>query len=130
MPDLNASLGPPIARFLDKIQPGAAWERSNWGLSASPELNQHPSRNTPRLQPPLSLDRVWLRVEDQILTILPHTKALLFGIRIVTCPLSELREQEPPAAAGLRRALETISEDTARYKNIAAARGELIELLR
>ncbi len=129
VPDLNAAIGPPIARFLSKLQPGAAWERSNWGLSASPERNQHPVRNTPRLVPPVALDRTWLRVEDQILAILPETRALLFGIRIVATPLSELQQQEPAAAVGLRRALATLSDDMARYKNISAVRSDLVDLL-
>lgn len=129
VPDLNSAIGGPISNFLGKIQPGASWERSNWGLSSSPALNQHPSRATPRLGPPLTLDRVWLRVEDQILSILPETGALLFGIRIVTLPLSQLREQEPQAAARLRRALATLSDKMAEYKNLAAARSEIVDLL-
>jgi hypothetical protein len=129
VPGLNNSLGQPIARFLEKIQPGAAWERSNWGLSASPERNQHPTRKIPRLETPLDPEHVWLRMEDQILTILPETKALLFGIRIVSRSLAELRESEPQAAAGLRRALETLPDEMARYKNIAAVRSALVELL-
>lgn len=129
VPDLNSAIGPPIANFLAKIQPGASWERSNWGLSASPERNQHPSRNLPRLTAPIGLEHVWLRVEDQILSILPHTKALLFGIRIVTCSLAELRAREPEAVIGLRRALQTLSEPMARYKNIADVRAAIVEAL-
>lgn len=129
VPDLNSAIGPPIARFLGKMQPGASWERSNWGLSASPERNQHPSRQTARLAPPISLDRVWLRVEDQILSVLPETKALLFGIRIVTISLTELRRTEPEAAAGLHRALATVSEEMATYKGVAAARHHVLQLL-
>ena len=69
-------------------------------------------------------------VEDQILSILPETKALLFGIRIVTVPLSELCTIEPASASGLRRALATITDEMAGYKNIAAVRAEVGELLR
>ncbi|MDQ6626405.1 MAG: DUF3445 domain-containing protein [Verrucomicrobiota bacterium] len=130
VPDLNSAIGGPISRFLGKIQPGVSWERSNWGLSSSPERNQHPTRGIPRLVPPLTLERVWLRVEDQILSILPETKALLFGIRIVTVSLSELCVREPEAAAGLQRALATITDEMAAYKNLAAARAQIVELLR
>ena len=129
VPNLNSDIGAPISRYLDKIQPGTAWERSNWGLSSSPERNQHPSRNIARLKTPADLNHVWLRVEDQILTILPGTMALLFGIRIVTCRLSDLREEEPVTAAGLHRALATLPEEMARYKNISDVRAELIGLL-
>ena len=34
---------------LARMKPGISWERINWGLSRSPELNQHPSRKLPRL---------------------------------------------------------------------------------
>jgi hypothetical protein len=49
VPGLNAQLGRSIDTFLAKLTPGAAWLRHNWGLSRSPELNQHPSRPLPRL---------------------------------------------------------------------------------
>ncbi len=129
VPELNASIGQSIERFLDKMRPGSAWERSNWGVSASAERNQHPSRGITRLRSPLSADSVWLRVEEQILAILPETEALLFGIRIVARTFGELRRAEPEAAAGLRRALVTITEKMARYKNIAHVRNELADLL-
>ena len=129
VPDLNNAIGAPIANFLGRIQPGASWERSNWGLSASPERNQHPARQLPRLSAPVALENVWLRVEDQILSLLPGTKALLFGIRILTCSLAELRRTEPDAAAGLHRTLATLPEPMARYKNIAQVRPALVELL-
>jgi hypothetical protein len=129
VPDLNQSIGDPIARFLGKIQPGASWERSNWGLSASAERNQHPSLKIPRLTSPVLLDRVWLRVEDQILSILPETGGLLFGIRIVTTPLAELRRHQPTIIPALRRALATMPEAMARYKNIDAVREEILQLL-
>lgn len=129
VPDLNAAIGPPIARFLDKMQPGVAWERSNWGLSASPERNQHPSRTIGPLHEPLSPERVWLRAEEQVLVVLPETRALLFGIRIVAPSLQELRAENPQLAAGLRRALETMSEEMARYKHFADVRPQLVALL-
>lgn len=129
VPGLNQSIGAPIARFLEKIQSGTSWERSNWGLSASPERNQHPARNIPRLSSPVSLDHVWLRVEDQILSILPETRALLFGIRIVTRSLDDLRERQPELIPNFRRALESMPEPMARYKNIEGVRREIIDLL-
>ena len=55
--------------------------------------------------------------------------ALLFGIRIVTCRLSDLREEEPVTAAGLHRALATLTEEMARYKYISDVRAELFGLL-
>ena len=129
VPNLNTSIGAPISRFLAKMQPGAAWERSNWGLSAVADRNQHPSRKLPRLRPRLSADKVWLRVEDQILAILPETGVLLFGIRIVRATLTQTEAEQPEIIAGLHRALATMPEEMARYKNIAAVRSDVVKLL-
>jgi hypothetical protein len=52
VPTLNKNLGARIDKFLANLEPGKAWERSNWGLSRSAELNQHPTRDIPRLTPP------------------------------------------------------------------------------
>ncbi len=127
-PTLNATLGSGIDQFLGRIRPGAAWARSNWGLSRSSALNQHPSQNTPRLAPPLRADEVWLRVENQIFFRLPETSGLLFGIRIENVPLTDVKKW-PDAARGLARALRTMPEEIARYKGLVAAREEISALL-
>jgi hypothetical protein len=128
VPSLNPALGRSIHQFLAKLRPGPAWLRSNWGLSRSPELNQHPARNLPRLTPPLTLDEVWLRIEHQALVALPETGGILFGIRLEMIPLTEVR-RHAAAARGLLRALRTMPEEIAAYKNLAVARANLIELL-
>lgn len=48
VPTLNENLGVRIDKFLANLEPGKAWQRSNWGLSRSPELNQHIPRATSR----------------------------------------------------------------------------------
>lgn len=128
VPGLNEKLGAQINLFLDKLRPGAAWQRTNWGLSRSPELNQHPSRGIPRLDASVRLDEVWLRVEHQALVALPRSGGILFGIRIALHPLAEVKF-DPTATKGLRRALETMPEAMARYKGLATARTRIIELL-
>lgn len=129
VPNLNVSIGPPISRFLGKMQSGAAWERSNWGLSAVPDRNQHPARNLPRLQSPLNTHDVWLRIEDQVLSILPESSGLLFGLRIICKSIMQLRAEQPEIVTGLHRALSTMPDEMARYKGIANVRAELLELL-
>src|SRR5690606_3014151 len=81
-PGLNQSLGAQIDTFLSRLQPGVGWLRSNWGLSASPERNQHPARKLARLFEGSTLDATWLRVERQCLMALPAAGGVLFGIRI------------------------------------------------
>ena len=128
VPGLNAAIGAQIHQFLQRLKPGAALLRSNWGFAATNELNLHPARNLPPLQSPLALDRTWLRVERQALVALPRSGGVLFGIRIELHGLERVRA-EPAAAAGLRRALATMPEDLAVYKRIADVRRELIALL-
>ncbi len=128
VPSLNASLAPRIAGFLARLKPGPAFLRSNWGLSRSAELNQHPEQNIPRLAPPLRAEEVFLRIENQALVALPESGGVLFGIRLEVHPLAEVR-RDPVARRGLARGLRTMPDEMAAYKNISHVRQELIELL-
>ena len=128
VPHLNEQLVSPIHNFLSRLKPGVAWCRANWGLSRSPELNQHPARGLPKLRPPLRADEVWLRVEDQALVALPQSGGVLFGIRIALHRLDELA-RDPDARAGLRRALVSMPAEMAAYKRIDAVREAVVGLL-
>jgi hypothetical protein len=129
VPGLNANIGPAVHKFLAGLKPGVASLRHNWGLSRSPELNQHPDRSLPRLDATVRADEVWLRVEQQALVALPRSGGILFGIRIANHPLAEVKG-DLLAGARLIRALETMPEAMAVYKGIAPARMRLLELLR
>ena len=129
VPGLNAHIGAAIHKFLAALKPGAASLRHNWGLSRSPELNQHPDRKLPLLDASITAEEVWLRVEHQALVALPKSGGILFGIRVVNHLLNEVKA-DPLAAARLGRALETMPEEMARYKNLALARGRILDLLR
>ena len=101
VPGLNAHIGAAIHKFLAALKPGAASLRHNWGLSRSPELNQHPDRALPLLDATVSAEEVWLRVEHQALIALPKSGGILFGIRVVNHPLNEVKAN-PVAAAPVR----------------------------
>ncbi len=128
VPGLNEEIGSKVERFLQTLSPGHSWERANWGLSRSPELNLHPKRELPRLDATVTCDEVWLRVERQALVALPETGGILFGIRLEIGSLAELCENRD-ARIGLRNALETMPEPIAAYKNIASARNQLLRFL-
>lgn len=128
VPGLNEGLGTAIDRFLSRLRPGTTALRANWGLSRSPELNQHPMRRLPRLQPPVAADKVFLRIENQALVALPKSGGLLFGIRLEVIPLADVMGC-PTAAAGLRRALRTMPAAVAAYKNLDTVRDAVGELL-
>jgi len=128
VPGLNSAIGPQIQSFLTKLKPGLAWLRSNWGLSRSAELNQHPARNLARLDESVSLEDVWLRIENQALVALPLTNGVLFGIRIDIRPLATICEDKQ-LAARIARALRTMPDAMARYKGLDRARAQLLTLL-
>src|SRR5690606_3651963 len=73
VPGLNDAIGVAIDLFLDRLRPGAAATRVNWGLAATDELNLHPALERPRLGEHPDPTNVWLRVEHQILAALPRT---------------------------------------------------------
>src|ERR1051325_657402 len=91
VPGLNAALGRQIQSFLSQMKSGLAWQRLNWGLSRTAELNQHPSRNLPPLDVSIPPEEIFLRVEDQALVRLPETQGVLFGIRVTSYPLSAVK---------------------------------------
>jgi hypothetical protein len=128
VPTLNKKLGEKARGFLTKMPVGQAWLRANWGLTASPALNQHPALGLPVLTPDIGLGDVWFRIERQALVALPETGGILFGIRLEVFPLAEVRANEP-ARLGLLEALQTMPDAIADYKNLTAARPRLIELL-
>lgn len=128
VPGLNAALGSPIDQFLAKLKPGPAFLRDNWGLAATAEINLHPARALPPPRRPVALDRLWLRVEHQALFALPETRGVVFAIRIALHRLDQVARD--PAAAGLRRALETMPAALAEYKRIEDVRADVARLLK
>lgn len=128
VPGLNEQLAGSINQFLNRLKPGIVWKRKNWGLSRSSDLNQHPARGLPRLDSTITVSDVWVRIEDQALLLLPESAAIVFGIRVRQYPLAEVAA-EPILRLALRRALETMPEEVAVYKNLSGARARLLHLL-
>jgi hypothetical protein len=127
VPGLNSSLAPAIGQFLKKLRPDVPFERANWGLAATPELNLHPALERPRLTAPLDPALTWLRIEDQILAAMPATGGILFGIRVRVVAVLEI-VADPSLRAGLHRALVTMPDALAVYKGIAPVRAGLVRL--
>ncbi len=128
VPGLNSGIGAKIHQFLARLKPGGGWSRSNWGISSSAEFNQHPDRALNRLTPDTLPESTWLRLEHQMLTALPGTSAILFGIRLENVSLVKVK-QDAVISRGLRRALATMPDEMAAYKNLATIRPALIAYL-
>ena len=119
VPGLNHELGRKIDVFFGRLRPGESWARANWGLSASGERNQHPSRPFTPLCERTPDAVVSVRVESQDFCKLPQTGAIAFGIRILNFPLPGVRDR-PGIAAGLKSQLRTMPGEVAAYKGIPA----------
>lgn len=128
VPGLNQALGRQIHVFLDRLKPGAAWWRDNWGLSADSALNHHPSLHLRPLTADAPLTTTWLRYEEQLLVRLPGFQDILFGIRVGRVRLAEILPF-PEVTRRLAEALRTMPEDVATYKGIAPARASLLRQL-
>lgn len=129
VPGLAAAIGPAITTFLARIAPGSTWERDNWGMSADSSLNHHPAQPIARLREDATLEATWLRLEQQFLTRLPHSRAILFGIRVTNHRLDALLGTHPALAGRMARALETMPDALAAYKGLTAARPALVRHL-
>ncbi len=125
VPGLNDAIGPAIDRYLDKIKPGFAAGRPNWGLAATDAWNLHPTTNPPPLKTGLGTDRMWLRVERQILTPLPQTGAMLFGIRIERHRLDHVLA-DPDVRRRFHRAISTMPPAVSAYKGLADVAADLL----
>jgi dimethylamine monooxygenase subunit A len=128
VPTLNPQLGERIRTALDRLAPGVAWERENWGMARDGNRNHHPHRPRKRLDETVEPNELWLRVEHQVLYRLPQTGGFLFGIRLEITPWSELVGNEE-AVAGLYRGLETMPDEIASYKGLLSARGRILSWL-
>ena len=117
VPGLNTVLGKKIETLLDRLPAGKAWLRTNWGLSASAERNQHPLRPQPRLNQTTPIEDIWLRLEHQALVRLPESHGILFGIQLHSLPLESLR-QFPAAAQAIAGQLHSMPEAMLVYKGI------------
>lgn len=128
VPGLNPAIGHRIQTFLARMKPGAGWRRSNWGISSSPERNQHPDRRINRLDSKTAPESTWVRIEHQVLTRLPDGVGILFGIRLENVGLPDFR-RDVVLRTGLHRALATMPDTMARYKNMGRARSALLRFL-
>ena len=128
VPGLNAALASPIHQFLGRLKPGVAFQRDNWGLAATDELNLHPARGLAPPDLPASPERLWLRVEHQVLLALPRTGGVVFGLRIALHRLDEVR-RDAAAAAGLKRALQTMPAEVAAYKRLERVGNQVVSWL-
>ncbi len=127
-PWLNSALAAPIQQFLNRLKPGIAFHRDNWGFTESDELNLHPARGVPAPDLPTSPERLWLRVERRVLVALPESGGVVFGLRIALHRLDTMLA-DGVAAAGLRRVLTAMSPEMVANKRLDLVRQVVVSWL-
>jgi len=125
VPGLNASIGTAIEQFLNRLKPAMPYERTNWGLAATPELNMHPHLARARLTQLFDPERIWVRIEDQILAALPFTGGILFGIRLRLVPFQEVLGHRQ-LRMGFHRAVTSMPDALSVYKGFASIKDQLL----
>lgn len=120
VPAFRQKLSQQVARFFDHLLPEYPVWRGNWSVVDSPELLQ---RGGEAAADP-SQGELFLRIERQSLRRLPETGAVVFSIRVMINPLSDLRAVEG-AVGALKLAVNGLSPEESRYKSLAPLRPAL-----
>ena len=124
VPRLNLQIGVMIDRFLDKVSPGKSYCRENWSFTRTQDLDYHPKVGRRKLDESVTLDELFLRVEHQLFTGIAG--GVLMGIRIETCPLTDLAA-DPGIWRAVAEKIGTIPHDVAVYKSMDSATHQILE---
>lgn len=127
VPGLNAQLGSSVEQFFARLKPGECYQRSNWSLTSSTQMNQRPQDNIPEIASECDATGTFLRVEWQALIAIDESRTL-FGIRIYHCTL-EVVQRNGEAAHLLAENLRTMPEQMLQYKRLARCQKRVIGLL-
>lgn len=126
VPQLNPQIGDKIDRFLRQLPPGKAFRRENWSFTRSAEYNYHPALQRAKLDETLTIDEIHLRVEQQLFCAIPG--AVLMGIRIERCPLTDLAN-DPGVWSHVARKIRTMPDEVADYKSMLSAREPMVRAM-
>jgi hypothetical protein len=127
VPGLNLQLGSKVERFLADLKLEECYQRSNWGLTSSSQMNQHPRDNIVEIASDCDPAETFLRVEWQAIMAVDNFR-IIFGIRIYHFTLESIR-RERGAAQLLTENLQTMPEDMLRYKRLTRCRNRIVDLL-
>lgn len=129
VPGYAAALERPVDNFFAALKPNRLVGRFNWGIADDPEPFQPVARTTAAVVTPANAgERLWLRVERQILRRLPETAAVIFTIRTYITRLDRAI-RTTGNAQDLAAAISAMPPDMQRYKHIAPLAPSLLAWL-
>ncbi len=125
-------LAGPVDRFMHHLKPGHIAGRLNWSVLDDPALFQPAGKwrqaHNARVTADNAGDALFARVERQTLRRLPHSGAVLFGIRVHVYPLARL-VTGPRDAERIASAVRALPEEIAQYKSLPPFRSALLAWL-
>ena len=112
VPDYADALARQVDHFLERLRPGRAFVRGNWGLASSPDLHLP---LPVALVDPQAETGFFLRREEQSFVKLPVTGAVVFAIRTTVVAWEQVPENE---RAAIRAVAEVLSPSWRAYKSL------------
>ena len=118
VPGFDPALAAPVDRFFERLAAGHLVMRFNWLVHDTPLLHQvdHAPDPTP-IPAGEAGERLWFRVERQVLRRLPTSGAVLFSIRTEIHPLRDAIAT-PEAAAALASGLRAMAPGLWAYRRM------------
>lgn len=129
VPLYGERLARPVDGFMRHLKPGHIAARLNWSVLDDATLFQPAGKwrqaNNAAVTPQNAGDMLFLRVERQTLRRMPHTDAILFGIRVHVYRLGRAIANAATAAR-LAEAIRALPESTTLYKSLPPIRTALL----
>ncbi|KAF7539702.1 hypothetical protein G7054_g1951 [Neopestalotiopsis clavispora] len=119
VPSYEKNLAKSMDRYFVRLRVDSPISRFNYAIDISPELfhiSSHHNLTLDGLADPITVDKLYLRVERQVLQRLPKTGALIFSIRTYVTPITEVTKDKERARA-LRTSVRSYGPELAKYKN-------------
>lgn len=126
-------LARPVDRLMATLKEGKLVERVNWSLNDDPALFQPVGKKfdeerNEAVTVANAGEKLFLRVERQTLSLLPASRAVLFGIRVHVYPVARIAA-DPAVAGRLAAAIRELPGSVAGYKSLRRFREALLTYL-
>lgn len=125
VPQYSSRLQSPMHRFFNNLQPKDLWVRHNWSVQTHARkfnLDSLHGRQGEEIKAlkteEINFDETFLRVERQIFTRLPKSRANLMTVRTYLTPIAQIKEEG--LASDLIKGIDSLPDDLAFYKRRGA----------